>query len=246
MKHNREDEQVAQQDRERLLRERAEAQRGRAEDARQLGQESHQQGPEERQQQAPPQPRVLGCPDCGHEVSRQADSCPNCGHVFRRAMSPGRSCFNWAAGCLLVILVLWLLAMASWWPKQETNSANTTTPYRQQIRTRQPEPRQVRTMAQNLLIIDGGGPVPPGDPRLVPYEEMLDLLATRTTSTRQQVGDGTASLKRILKNKHGIDMSCLDLMYYVANTIPMDGSLKWTYAEFAAVWMTLFLKSERR
>ncbi len=101
----REIEQVAREDRERLLREREEAQRRRAEDARQLGQENHQQGPEERQQ-----PQLFQCPDCGHEVSHRADLCPDCGHVFRPwNTSAGRSIFNWAWGSCFVVFFLFLV-----------------------------------------------------------------------------------------------------------------------------------------
>lgn len=62
-----------------------------------------------REEQPPHQDRLFQCPDCGHEVSVQADSCPNCGHVFRRQMSAGRSIFNWAWGSCFVVFFLFLV-----------------------------------------------------------------------------------------------------------------------------------------
>lgn len=60
--------------------------------------------------------QLLECADCGHRVSKRAESCPNCGRVFVYGQPPlplwQRGC-NWGCGGIIAITVLlgllWLL-----------------------------------------------------------------------------------------------------------------------------------------
>jgi len=55
---------------------------------------------------------MIDCPECGRQVSDQADTCPACGHPLKRGFL-GRAgterTFN--VGCLAVVLVIGVLVV---------------------------------------------------------------------------------------------------------------------------------------
>lgn len=97
------------------------------------------------------------------------------------------------------------------------------------------------TPAEALLIIDGGH-ASAGGGTLVPYERLIRALSAKTKATPQQIADTTAGARKLLKEEHGISTSCLQIMQGVHDDMVGDGSLGWSYAEYAAVWITLLVE----
>lgn len=102
------------------------------------------------------------------------------------------------------------------------------------------------TPAQLLAIIDGAYSGAGDDSGSYPYELAVSVLTSRTTSSAQQVADVTANMKQMLKRDLGRNYSCLQIMEFVANTIPEDGMPRWSYAEWATVWYTVFAGMEEK
>jgi len=94
-----------------------------------------------------------------------------------------------------------------------------------------------------LIVIDEEYPFPgppAGHAALKPYEDLMQRLIERTTaSDRQGVADVTANARKILREEHGIEMSCLEIMKGVDESIADSIAGEWSYAEATAVWLTL-------
>ena len=99
-----------------------------------------------------------------------------------------------------------------------------------------------RTPAQCLAVVDDLGDPAPNDPCLVDYDAILTTLEANTTSSRSQIADNTVGIQRILRNEHGIRKSCLAIMWDVSYWIPRDGSVRWRYAEYGAMWLLSYTK----
>lgn len=57
---------------------------------------------------------LIKCPECGKEISDEATSCPNCGHPMRKmeaSAPPLNQPKKKKHGCLIAVLVLWLLLL---------------------------------------------------------------------------------------------------------------------------------------
>lgn len=61
-----------------------------------------------------PDPATVPCPECGGEVSEEADRCPECGYYFTPGESnAGRTVWYRLAVAFVIGLLVWTLIV--WW-----------------------------------------------------------------------------------------------------------------------------------
>ena len=61
-----------------------------------------------------PDPAMVSCPECGAEVSEEADRCPECGHYFTPDdANGGRTLWYRIAVAFIIALLVWTLI--AWW-----------------------------------------------------------------------------------------------------------------------------------
>lgn len=93
-------------------------------------------------------------------------------------------------------------------------------------------------LAVRLASIDYGELVGEGDPRVVPYRKGLQILATKCTSTEQQIADATVVAQEQLA-RQGVQQSLIQIMRGVSASIPPEAYGTFTYPEVCAAYVVL-------
>ena len=90
-------------------------------------------------------------------------------------------------------------------------------------------------LAYQLATINKGGYVSKSDVSITRFNYLLNTLDKKTIESKQEIADMTVTCQKILREKYGVEMSLLDIMERLNETIP--SGIKVQYAEIASFFI---------